>query len=235
VIPKLDEKLKNDMIEQLHEYIDRHCLFRCNPDVHYNECCPVGKLPTTYRKDMSFQFFLRRLTHNSKMMTFVSSLFIHDLFDKMEQGLEYPNVQLCGLESSSIPIMIAMQAYCSRFNISINSFSIRKERKSYGLFNFVDGIPTEAPVVIVDDIINSGKSIMNCIDCCKYELNLKPAKNSYSIIKFNNHMESLKYKENVIDITSIFVVNDFNIKYDESKYWLPKDCEKIENKRADYF
>jgi orotate phosphoribosyltransferase len=235
VIPKLNDDLKDDMIKQLHQHIDDNCLFRCNPSVHYSECCEAGRLPTTYEAEMSFQFFLRRLTHDAKMMTYVSALFIHDLFEKIETGFEHPHIQLCGLESSSIPIMIAMQAYAARFNININSFSIRKERKSYGLFNLIDGKPTDAPVVIVDDIINSGKSIGSCIDVCLYELNIKPAKNCYSIVKFNQLMESIEYKQHKVDLTSIFVVDDFNVNYSKEKYWLPKDCDKIDNKRPDYF
>lgn len=233
---RLNETLKKQMLGQLYDYIDQNCLFRCNPQVKYNDCCAVGRIPGAFPSAQnSYQFFLRRLTHDAKMLTFVSALFFDDLFSKIESGEESSTIQLCGLETSSIPLMIGLQSYAARFNININSFSVRKSRKTYGLFNFVDGMPTDAPVVIVDDIINSGKSIGRCIDCSQYELGLRPANNSYCIIKFNPDMDFVQYKQHKIAVTSLFAADDFNPNYDKNKYWLPKDCDKFENKRPDYF
>jgi orotate phosphoribosyltransferase len=138
------------------------------------------------------------------------------------------------METSSIPMMIALQQYAGRNKIGINSFSIRKERKSYGLFQFIDGMPTESPVIVLDDTINSGKSLSRCFEVCKYELGLTPAPVAYSIIKFNDKMDAVRWNENRIEVVSLFSVNDFSMEYDPSKYWLPSDCDKSYNKRPEY-
>ena len=102
--------------------------------------------------------------------------------------------------------------------MSINSFSIRKERKSYGLFQYIDGIPTDAPVIIVDDMINSGSSIKKCMEVCKYELGINVNPNVYSIVTLSKEPYSFKYHNDNITINSIFVEQDFNYEYDKNKY-----------------
>jgi outer membrane protein assembly factor BamB len=41
----------------------------------------------------------------------------------------------------------------------VNGFIVRKERKTYGAGNLIEGAVTDAPIVIVDDIINSASSL----------------------------------------------------------------------------
>lgn len=226
------EKIKNE----LHEFITLNCIFRCDPTKRYSESLPVGvissKSPSSLNK---YQFYLRRLTHNPKMLQYVSALFFYDILKNIQDESEYPAVQLCGLETSSIPIMIGIQQYASRYGIAINSFSVRKERKSYGLFNFIDGIPTDAPVIVVDDTINSGSTLARVLDVCHYELNLKPAKNMYSIIKFNKvNNDFMRFKNDTFKLNGIFKNTEFATEFVPEWYWLPEDCDLSYNKRPDY-
>ena len=41
----------------------------------------------------------------------------------------------------------------------MNGFIVRKERKTYGTGGLIEGTLTDAPIVIVDDIVNSGSSL----------------------------------------------------------------------------
>lgn len=228
---------RNKIIKELYEFIDLNCIFRCNPFINYVEGLPDGVIAASSPKkdNNGYQFMLRRLTHNPKMLSYVSYLMFDNIIKTINNNTEYPAVQLCGLETSSIPLMIGIQQYAARFGISINSFSIRKQRKSYGIFHLIDGIPTDAPVIVVDDLINSGKSIGKCLDVCFYELNLTPAKNMYSIITFDQKLSTKKtYKDIQFTINSIFSKTQFDFAYDESKYWLPYDCDKSKNKRPEY-
>ena len=233
----LNEDEKNKILNELYSFIDNNCIFRCNPEVNYNEIYEIGHIPPKYpsSEKLTWQFFLRRLTHDYKMLNYVCALFFDDLFKKIKLNEQDEYFQLCGLETSSIPLLIAMQMYASRYKIGINTFSIRKQRKSYGLFNFIDGIPSKAPVIIVDDLINSGQSIARCLDVCKYELQLGPSNNIYSIIKFDDNMDQVKFDDKIINVTSIFSKSQFDYTFQPEKYWLPKDCDRTINNRSDYF
>lgn len=226
------EKIK----KELHEFITMNCIFRCDPTKKYSESAPIGSIPSKSPLQFNrFQFYLRRLTHNSKMLQYVSALFFYDIMKTIQESSEYPAIQLCGLETSSIPIMIGIQQYASKYGISINSFSVRKERKNYGLFNFIDGIPTDAPIIIVDDIVNSGSAIGRVLDTCKYELNLKPAKNMYSIINFSpSDTTTMKYGNDTFKLNSVFKKNEFVTDFVKEWYWIPDDCDVSYNKRPDY-
>lgn len=231
----LKDEQRKMAIEMLREFIDKSCIFRANPEVKYNECCPAGELPSAFPGPHStWQFYLRNLTHNPQMLLAISCLFFDDLYTKIEAGDIPEHYQLCGLETSSIPIMIGMQNYAMSRGVMVNSFSIRKERKAYGLFNFVDGRPTEAPVIVVDDVINSGGSIRHVLDVCKYELGLSTAKNIYSIIKFREDMDQVEFEGERMNVVSIFGKSDFSYDFDPEKYWMPKDVDRDVCNRPDY-
>lgn len=228
-----DQKI--EFKQKIHEHIDKHCIFRCNPSIQYTPGIKKGHIPSKGVIDNKYQFFLRNLTHNPVISYYTSMLILDDIARTMNENNEDPYFQLCGLETSSTPFIISLQMTALKFGISINSFSIRKERKSYGLFQYVDGKPTDAPVIIIDDLINSGNSIIKCIDVCKYEYNLSINPNVYSIITLSKEPYYFDYDNKRMIINSIFVKEDFNYEYDVDKYWLPKDCDKSINKRPEYF
>lgn len=232
----LDDKDKEIIKKELYTFIDKNCIFRCNPDEVYYENAKPGTLYNSYpsRNPVTHQFYSRRLTHNGKMLFFLTALFFDDLARKINSGQESPRIQLAGLETSSIPIMIGMQQYAATHKIYMNTFTIRKERKKYGLFNYVDGIPTEDPVIIVDDVFNTGSTIARCLDLCEYELDLKPANTVYTIIKFNDAAEKIKFKDREMNVFSLFSLSEFDTTYNPDVYWLPKDCDKSYNKRPEY-
>lgn len=228
----LSDEVRERAKETLRDYIDRNCIFRCNPEHQYNELGSPGRLYSSSpsRDDMSWMFMLRRLTHDPQMLRMVSGLFLDDF---VKRDLSF--VQLGGLETSSLPLMTGLSILLGEWTqTKVSTFSIRKERKSYGLFNLIDGMPTEAPVIIMDDTINSGKTLSRCYDVCKYELNIIPAPVAYTIVRFRTDMEFVKWNDHEIEIVSLFDLKDFDLKYDPSKYWLPSDCDKSYNKRPEY-
>lgn len=214
------------ILKEIQQYIEDNCIFRADPDVQYSMAAPKGKLVSNNLiHPLSWLMMMRRLTHNPKMLFFVAALIADDIVEKMRSGKEYQQVQLAGLETSSIPLMTAIQMVMIREGIAINAFTVRKQRKHYGLFNLIDGMPTDAPVIVVDDIINTGSSVSAVLDVCTKELKLIPAKNCYAIVAFR-HMPIIKYEEHYIDVVPLFSKNQFTLNFDKDKYWLPKDCIK---------
>lgn len=211
------------LLNLVHEYIDKNCIFRCNPNERYSAYEDKGILHKN--KGLSYKFYLKNLMYDSKMLYCISALFFDDIIKKIENKEEYSSFQFVGMETSSIPLIIGLQQYAARGKMSINGFTIRKQRSNNGIFNLIDGKIMNSPVIFVDDIIDSTLTIKKTLDICVNELKLEPAKNMYSILKTNPTMEKIKYNEYVINANIPYCLNDFNYEYDPEKYWIPKDCE----------
>ena len=229
----LEDAERNELKESLHTFIDRKCIFRCNPDVQYCPGIPKGTIPSSSPGSyMKWQVYLRNLSHDSDMVTSACML----LIDQMERnGDPLNNIQLCGMETSSLPLIASLQANLRRFkNSYVNSYSVRKERKKYGLFNFFDGIPTKQPFVMIDDVVNSGSSCDRLLDSSLYEYDLDPHHNAYFIISLNPKMKYKLWNGTNIRLNYIFDKTEFNTEYDPAKDWLPEDSLKTINYRPDY-
>ena len=228
----LEEKDEFVLKNILKDFIDRKCIFRCNPEVRYAQGIDKGILPGSSPKGyMRSQFYLRNLTHDSDMVTCATMLIINQMF---KNGMTDTVFQIAGLETSSIPLISHLQAKMRVANKSVNTFSIRKERKKYGLFQFVDGIPNQSNFVVVDDLINSGSSVHRVLDTCLYECNLDPYPESFFIVNMRPERKYIPFNGALIRVNSIFDKNDFSFEYDPEKYWLPLDCDRSFNHRPDY-
>jgi len=206
----INHEKKLEIKNKIQKFIDENCIFRCNPEVEYVPKYIKGVIPGKY-KDNKYQFFLRKLSHNSTMLYYVSLLLLDEILLKYVHEEKEPYFQLCGLGTGSLPLITAIQQNALKFNININSFSVRKNRKSYGLFNFVEGVPTDAPVIIVDDLINSDNSCFKCLDVCKYELGLEVVNEFYSIMTFLDDPYRINFKDIDYTINSLFVKSDFDL------------------------
>lgn len=226
---ELDQTLRTS----LYDYIDTKCLFRANPEVQYFPYVNKGSLiPSNISNNsMTWCFYLRNLTHNPILLRDVSFTIAQDIIKKASTGLEYQEIQLCGLESAAIPLLTGIQLAFLQAGIVVNAFTIRKERKPYGLCHLVDGIPNNSRVIVIDDMINSGNSLIKALEVCSYELGVEPAMNCYSII--GNELLSVMLWKNQYEIYKnyFFSKSEFSKKYDKNKYWLPKDCDKTVFKR----
>src|SRR3989475_6929229 len=67
--------------------------------------------------------------------------------------------QVGGLEAGSIPLVVAIAMVGQQRGTPVNAFIVRKERKPHGLSKTIEGVLTDDPIVIVDDLINSGSGM----------------------------------------------------------------------------
>src|SRR2546425_466589 len=67
--------------------------------------------------------------------------------------------QVGGLEAGAIPLVVAIAMAGQQRGTPVNGFVVRKERKPHGLSKTIEGVLTADPVVIVDDLINSGSGM----------------------------------------------------------------------------
>jgi orotate phosphoribosyltransferase len=67
--------------------------------------------------------------------------------------------QLCGIELGGITALTAILLEGAKRGFNVNAFVVRKEKKSYGTGRILEGIPCELPVICIDDLHNSGRSM----------------------------------------------------------------------------
>lgn len=74
-----------------------------------------------------------------------------------------------GLANAAIPLSTALILKDSNFGEyknTLTSFFVREERKDHGLMKKIEGMITD-PVVIIDDVLTSGRSIKKAIDAVR--------------------------------------------------------------------
>ena len=122
-----------------------------------------------------------------------------------------------------------------RYGLKINSFSVRKDRKEYGLFHLFEGIPDRnLPVMVIDDTIQSASSAKKVLSASLYEYDLQPSKNLFCVVGLSKTRRHVDFNVSRITINSLYTVNDFDVNYTEEKYFEPFDCDKSFNKMPDY-
>lgn len=145
----------------LARYIKRECIYFPEEDYF------LGKLPGARYKQ---QYYLSNLLYNQDMMQSV----VQSFFEIVNKEIGTWEFQLAGREWSAIPLLIAIPMSLRYYGIDLNSFMVKRKRKTYGRHNIIEGVPNKLPVLIVDDICNSTDSFRHCRDVCvSEELDLK--------------------------------------------------------------
>lgn len=131
-------------------YIRKECLENA-PDTQLM----LGKLPGARYKS---QYYLSRLLYSSDWLPSIV-----DEFEKIIRAeIGHFQFQITGREWSSIPLLIGISQRLTSKGIPINSFMIKRHRKTYGIHNYIEGRPNDLPVLIVDDLCNSTDSFRHC-------------------------------------------------------------------------
>ena len=107
-----------------------------------------------------------------------------------------------------------------KYSTGLSGFFVRKEAKGYGLQKRIEGNMI-SPVVIVDDVITSGKSVMNSIEAVNAE-GITP-KGVVCVIDREEEGTPNLLKQNNIKYSSLF-------KHSEFKSFIEQKLE--ENRRA---
>ena len=95
---------------------------------------------------------MRRLFMESTLLDALSDLFWELFADKLP-------FQVGCMEVAAIPLISAILVKSANRGTPINGFVVRKERKTYGTGGLVEGTVSDDPIVVVDDILNSGMSL----------------------------------------------------------------------------
>jgi len=201
----IDSKVNEYMRAWLREYINENCIVRVKPG---EPLLPGRKSGVEY----SWQFYLRRGLFNSKFLNYTGCLFWNIFADKHREN----PFQIAGLETGSTPLIVGLTMTAPLFDINVNSFSIRSQRKTYGLKNIFEGIvDPDMPVLIVDDLSNSKETIHRARAECKQE-SLTLLDDVFTVVH-KDYYSNYVVKDG-INYYSLFGLNNFDLSY--TKYAL---------------
>ena len=70
-----------------------------------------------------------------------------------------PVFQVGAVETAAIPLLAAILLSVPPERAEVTGFIIRREHKTKGLGQAIEGDVTDAPIILIDDILNSGSSV----------------------------------------------------------------------------
>lgn len=113
---------------------------------------PEKKLVAPDGSNYAWMIDLRRIFLDATLLDAVAEIF----WERMAHKLPF---QIGGMEVAAIPLLSAILVKSVERGAPINGFIVRKERKSYGEGKLYEGILTDDPIIVVDDLLNSGSSL----------------------------------------------------------------------------
>ncbi|QHN02768.1 PQQ-binding-like beta-propeller repeat protein [Granulicella sp. WH15] len=117
--------------------------------------------------------------------------------------------QLACMELTGVPLMVAIQTYGAMHGEMINSFIVRKERKRTGRQNQIEGIITDAPVIFVDDVMNSGNSLLKAAAILDgYDVSIRYA---IALVDFDSREVNSRLAKMGIGSKSILHLNELGL------------------------
>ncbi len=147
-------------------------------------------------------FDMRRVVLHADMLDDISALF-WNLFG------ENKNIQIGTIETAGIPLLIGFLAHSKMYTgADVSGFYIRKSRKKNGLMKLVEGeVQKGKDIVLVDDLMNSGKSFMRQVETV--ESLGGHVKAIWMLIRFRDPEYYEYFNKKGIAVHSLFELNDF--------------------------
>ena len=140
-------------------------------------------------------------------------MFIYHM-ERIDPKFEF---QLTGLETAATPMLAAIPMVGSVMGLDINAFVVRKERKTYGLLDAIEGIPNNKLAVMIDDLCNSSRSMAQCLKILLAE-DIPVANVAFAIVNKSNkevhdetRLKSDMYLPKEIKVISLFNLDDFDL------------------------
>ena len=135
----LGSQSKEEKREFVRSEIEQRGIYRVAPN---NRSLPGKGAGTRY----TWQFYLRRCMFDPKFVFTAAELLIDKLADT--------NIQIGACEDAGVPLGLAMSTI-----LDTPMISIKKSRKAYGLLNFTEGRLVDKPILLVDDLAGSQRTL----------------------------------------------------------------------------
>jgi len=151
--------------------------------------------------ESNWLFDFRRVLLKPDVLKAISDVFLEKF------GKEFP-LQIGGIEVAAIPLITGVVMGLDRRGIQVNGFFIRKSRKKVGLLRMIEGNVTSDRIILVDDIINTGKSFFRQVEVI--ESLGKKVDAVFAILRFRDIDYYKYFHEKGIKVESLFSLDDFS-------------------------
>jgi outer membrane protein assembly factor BamB len=184
-------------LNSIKAFIERECIFRSSREKTYYR--PNGK-------PYSWMIDLRPLLLDGKM----AGLVAQDFWNRMTK---YWPFQVAGMEIAAIPMITAIVLEGQRRGFDVSALMARKKRKKHGRCNLVEGKPNGHPIIMVDDVVNTGRTIGKLRQALQEEgLDTNRA---FAIGWFNTEGGNHFFHENRISLDWMFTMSDLGLTVDK--------------------
>ena len=146
-------------------------------------------------------FDLRRVLLRAEILDDIGEIF-------WEQFQEEEAFQVGGVEAAAIPLITAVVLKSQGKAKMVNGFFMRKSRKKDWLARMIEGTLTDEKIILIDDIINSGGSLIRQVEIL--EGLGKKVDAVFVILRFRDAEFYEYFHQRGIKIISIFTLNDFS-------------------------
>jgi outer membrane protein assembly factor BamB len=162
-------------------------------------------LITTKGRSYTWLFDLRRVFMQRDALEQIAQAF-------WERNATREPFQLGGLETAAIPLLTALMLTAPKDRGAVNGFIIRKDRKTTGLGNAIEGEVKDLPIILVDDSLNSGTSAEKAravIAMAGHQL-----REMFVVVDFLSKAGMNWRKSHGISVQSLFTLKDFDLPAD---------------------
>ncbi|RKE23924.1 outer membrane protein assembly factor BamB [Paraburkholderia sp. BL23I1N1] len=177
----------------LRDLIESKCVFRA----------PKHRLVSSSGKSLSWLIDLRPILLSSEGLDTLAELFWTRYADQLP-------FQVGGMEMAAVPLVAAILMNAARKGYNVTGFIIHKERKRYGRMNAIEGDVSDAPVLLVDDIFNSGTSLEQ--SRVVLEEISRTIWKVWSVIDYGSRTGTEWQKRHGVTVESAYALEDFGLK-----------------------
>lgn len=144
-------------------------------------------------------FDFRRAVLKPKILNGISELFWKHCAPDEE-------FQVAGLEAAALPIVAGIVMKGVENNRPINGFFIRKSRKKTGLMQMIEGEMNDSKLILVDDILNSGKTFIRQVTLL--EALGKKVDTVFAVLRFRDLSYYQYFHDRNIQVVSLLELDD---------------------------
>src|SRR5262245_15982640 len=189
--------------EAVRNFINHRCIQRAPPG---------SKEIIAYENPSQFyewQFYLREACLEPACLELVAETFWKNFALKFR---ERP-FQICTVEQAGVPLLTSILISGTMRRIPVHAFTIRKDYKTYGIGNIIEGRPNTLPVLLIDDLTSSThNTLWHAIRALK-RFGLKPYPWAFVLVRKQRRKDAREIATSLgpIFIESLYCLDDFDM------------------------
>ena len=169
---------------------------------------PKAEIKAPGGKSSLWIFDFRAVALNSQFLDIFSEIFFENFGDL------YP-FQVGGMETAAIPLITSLVLKGKQISKPISGVYIRKSKKKYDLMKQIEGELTNEPMILIDDLINSGRSLLRQVEILEqHQITVAAV---FVIVQFRPLISYSYFETKKIPVRAIFNLSDFGLQLGEDK------------------